>query len=150
MRTAGPSSPLHPPRQQFSLFGGIMRVYLSGPMSGYNNHNFEAFNEMAAWLRARGHEVVNPAEMGVIGDENGPYETHAEKLPMYLRRDLPAMLTCDGVVLLDGWGKSRGACAEVWVAKKCGLDFYVPTTASSYYRALMKVSAPECSGEPHE
>ena len=49
-----------------------VRVYLSGPMKGYPDSNFPAFHATAAALRARGLEVVNPAEIGVSTAENDP------------------------------------------------------------------------------
>lgn len=39
-----------------------MKVYLSGPMTGYPNFNFPAFNERAAEWRREGWDVFNPAE----------------------------------------------------------------------------------------
>lgn len=44
----------------------INRVYLAGPMTGIEDFNFPAFNDMAAKLRARGYVVENPAEHGVV------------------------------------------------------------------------------------
>ena len=41
-----------------------MKMYLSGPMTGMAENNFPAFHDAAAKLRAGGHEVVNPAELG--------------------------------------------------------------------------------------
>ena len=40
-----------------------MRVYISGPMSGLPELNFPAFHAAAASLRAKGLDVVNPAEI---------------------------------------------------------------------------------------
>lgn len=42
------------------------RLYLAGPMTGFEDFNFPAFNAMAAQLRARGYVVENPAEHGVV------------------------------------------------------------------------------------
>lgn len=44
----------------------INRVYLAGPMTGFEDFNVPAFNTMAAQLRARSFVVENPAEHGVV------------------------------------------------------------------------------------
>ncbi len=86
----------------------MTRVYVSGPMSGINGHNFPAFNAAAEQLRAAGYEVENPADKGVI--EGWEWED-------YLRYDLVKLLECDEVVALPGWEQSRGAQLEVHVAQ---------------------------------
>ena len=58
-----------------------LKVYLAGPMAGYKDHNFPAFNAKAAELRALGHEVFNPAEIEPeeykkIADEEKRAEFH--------------------------------------------------------------------------
>ena len=40
-----------------------MRIYIAGPMTGYAEMNFPAFNTAAARVRALGHEAVNPVEI---------------------------------------------------------------------------------------
>lgn len=40
-----------------------MRIYIAGPMRGYPNFNFPAFDEAAARGRALGHEIISPAEI---------------------------------------------------------------------------------------
>ncbi|SED31843.1 protein of unknown function [Pseudomonas frederiksbergensis] len=42
------------------------RVYLTGPMTGFEDFNFPAFNKMAADLCACGYVVENPAEHGIV------------------------------------------------------------------------------------
>lgn len=89
-----------------------MKIYISGPMSGYPELNFPAFNEAAAQLRALGHEVVNPAELG----------EHADWVwADYLRRDLKVLLDCDAVYALAGWRESKGASLECEVARRLGM-----------------------------
>ena len=85
-----------------------MKIYISGPMTGYPDLNRAAFNAKAAELRAQGHEVVNPAEMPEI-----PGGTWAD----YMRADLKVMLDCEAIYLLPGWRKSRGARVEHFVAR---------------------------------
>lgn len=89
-----------------------MRIYLSGPMSGLADHNFPAFNRAADDLRARGYDVVNPADNGA---EPGKPWTD------YLRQDLKALVDCDAVATLPGWTRSRGASLEVHVARELGM-----------------------------
>ena len=89
-----------------------MRWYLAGPMSNLPELNFPAFHAEAARLRAAGHHVVNPAE--VNPDHTMPW---AE----CLRRDIPELLTCDGIALLPGWEASRGAKLEHHIATALGM-----------------------------
>ena len=94
-------------------------IYISGPMTGMPDHNYPLFNLVAAELRMRGHEVINPAELDALEDVPGsmPWE-------WYLRRDLKAMLDCDTLVLLPEWRISRGAKLEVYVANKLKMNIY--------------------------
>lgn len=95
-----------------------MKIYVSGPMSGIENHNYPLFNCVSEELRARGFNVVNPAELDeLIEPGTKPWE-------WYLRRDLAAMLTCDSVALLPNWRMSRGARLEVTVAHSVKMDIY--------------------------
>jgi len=90
-----------------------MKLYLAGPMSGKADFNYPAFHAAAAELRAAGYEVVNPAEAG--DDTSLPWAHH-------MRRDIKALTDCDGVVMLFGWTKSRGAKLEVTIAAALAMD----------------------------
>lgn len=108
-----------------------MRVYLAGPMSGIPQFNIPAFDEMAAELRAHGHDVVSPAELD--DPETRAVQMRSEHglmsdLPpgdtwgMFLARDVK-LLADDGieaVVVLPGWSRSRGARLETFVASALG------------------------------
>lgn len=88
------------------------RVYLAGPMTGYEYFNFPAFNAEAARLRATGLDVVNPAEHGIVeGAEWGDY----------LRYDIAKLVTCEAIHFLPGWEASKGARLEHSVAKALGM-----------------------------
>jgi hypothetical protein len=91
---------------------GAVKLYVSGPMTGYADFNYPAFHEAAAFWRSQGHEVVSPAELNV--DTDGAWE-------QYLRNDLRALLDCDAITLLPGWEDSRGANLELHVAKTLGM-----------------------------
>ena len=107
-----------------------MKLYLIGPMTGYPNFNRPAFDQAACVLRARGHEVYNPA---ALDDDElvRECETAEERWRAYLARDLPIILTgnLDCLVALPGWKGSRGACLEVFTGGSMGLpvhEFAVP------------------------
>jgi Domain of unknown function (DUF4406) len=107
-----------------------MKLYLAGPMRGYADFNFPAFDEGAAKLRQLGHTVFNPAERDreVHGnDVNVSATGDLADVPQFsLRGALGADLAwicahADAVVVLPGWDKSLGVAAEVATARALGL-----------------------------
>ena len=110
-----------------------MKIYISGPMTGLPENNYPAFHEAARTLRAKGHKVVNPAEIHphgwlrrllhrvlrvlrlVRGKQLAP--TWAD----YMRADIRALLDCEAIALLPGWDQSRGARCEVSIAEDLGM-----------------------------
>jgi hypothetical protein len=89
------------------------RCYIAGPMTGYQDHNYPAFHKAAAEMRALGWEVINPAE-NHGGNQSLPRED-------YFRTDIPQLVTCDAILMLNGWRKSKGALLEFAVARACGI-----------------------------
>lgn len=103
-----------------------MRIYLGGPMRGIPEFNFPAFNAAASKLRADGHTVFNPAEKDIerhggvdisAGNATGCEETaakdHGFDLRIALGEDLAWICAqAEGIALLPGWEKSKGAKAE--------------------------------------
>lgn len=90
----------------------MKRIYLAGPMSGLENLNFPTFHAETARLRALGYDVVNPAEI------------NPDPLAQWrdcMRQDIKQLVDCDGIALLDGWEKSRGASLEHHIAQGLGL-----------------------------
>lgn len=87
-----------------------MRIYISGPCTGIPLMNYPAFNAEAARLRALGYHVENPAE-----NQQQP-DWHRS-----MRAAISQMLTCDKIALLPGWGRSKGALIEHWIAIALGI-----------------------------
>jgi hypothetical protein len=93
-----------------------MRLYVAGPMTGYDNYNFDKFNTVTRELAWMGHEVYNPAS-SFNGAQDLPYD-------LYLRHAVQMVTMVNGLVLLKGWEQSRGALTEVHVALSCNMPFY--------------------------
>lgn len=91
-------------------------VYISGPMTGLPNFNFDNFNRVAKYLRALGYEVINPAE-----NFNGKTDLPRDE---YMREDIKNVMDANTIVVLDGWTESKGAVTEVRIAREIGLDIY--------------------------
>ena len=87
----------------------VNTVYVAGPMTGYTDYNFPAFNKAADKLRAQRYTVFNPADHGVV--EGATWED-------YLRFDITKLIQCDSIYLLEGWENSKGAQLELLIAEK--------------------------------
>ena len=95
-----------------------MRLYICGGMRGYPLFNFPAFDDAERRLIGLGYEVFNPARADRDEDGFDPAKDKPRTLREYMKRDIPAILDCQGLALLDGWEKSEGARIEVEFAKK--------------------------------
>jgi len=93
-----------------------MRLYVSGPMTGLPEFNYPAFRAAAAALSRVGYDVLNPVD----AEEHNPTPGEPQAWDWYMRHALRMVLDADGVALLDGWEKSRGAALEVHIA--CALN----------------------------
>lgn len=92
----------------------MARIYISGPMSGYEDHNRDAFYEAERALNRLGaYYVVNPHTLhGGVEDKSRA---------SYMRADLAELDTCEYIYMLPGWECSRGARCEWMVAYELGL-----------------------------
>lgn len=111
-------------------------LYIAGPMTGIPQFNFPAFETAATALREAGYNITSPHEndtpevqqaawASADGQLDASGKIAGETWGDILARDVK--LVADGVsglVLLKGWGKSRGARLEAFVALLCGLPFY--------------------------
>lgn len=87
--------------------------YISGPMTGLPNFNYDAFAEAASTLRSLGFSVVSPTE----GFDHETEEERAGRTwGWYMAKAIAKMSLCNCIVLLPGWSKSRGARKELGLA----------------------------------
>ena len=96
------------------------KIYLSGPISGYDlEERKAAFLEARKILERKGYEVFNPMENGLPADAT----TH-----QHMRRDLSELtredMPYDAIYLMDRWNHSAGCMTELHVATAIGLQVY--------------------------
>ena len=88
-----------------------MLVYISGKIT--NNENYKNdFLEAERWLKRNNYTPINPAKVS----EELLNLTYAQ----FMAIDYKLIEICDAIFMLDGWQKSKGACAELSYAKSLG------------------------------
>lgn len=92
-----------------------MRVYLSGPMTGLPNDNFDEFNRVAEIWRQEGYRTYNPADRG---------RPAGWTWIDYLRDDLREISASDALAVLPGWESSHGAQLEVHIAERLEMPIF--------------------------
>lgn len=116
-----------------------MKLYLGGPMRGIPQFNFPAFFAAEEYLKGQGHEVFNPARRdnerhgtdisagNATGDEAQAAQ-HGFSLREALNDDTTWIsLYAEGIALLPGWERSKGAVAEHALARALNLEvLYLP------------------------
>lgn len=98
-----------------------MRLYLIGKMRGEPQWGFPAFDAAKEALVAQGFDVISPADL----DRAAGFDGNATAMPANflcdaMKRDLTALIDCDGVALLPRWEKSELGLVEVHLAIKLG------------------------------
>jgi len=112
--------------RDYDLKERVQRIYIAGPMTGHADLNFPAFHAAAAAYRKKGAFVINPAEINsaevqtAMSAKLTPEQYHAHWVRC-TKKDINALMTCDGIVMLPGWQKSRGAKLEHHIARNLGL-----------------------------
>lgn len=109
-----------------------MKVYLSGPMSGIDKFNAPAFAQAATVLRMQRYEVVSPVEQDAVdGIDTANLSGDVKDLSVtwgdLMARDVKIIAdgNFDGIVLLPGWEKSKGARLELALMILLGKEVYV-------------------------
>lgn len=90
----------------------MMKFYIAGRVSGLPRVDAETnFTRGERALEANGMDPVNPLKL--VGEKCSSLEA--------MRILIPAMLDCDGVLLLRDWTWSEGALIEEKLARYAGL-----------------------------
>jgi len=84
-------------------------VYISGPMSGKPNYNRERFWRMEHAVKIKGCRVLSPAH-------HNKEMTYSE----YMKLSIEMVFNCTTVIMLQGYGDSKGAMAEQALASSLG------------------------------
>ena len=98
------------------------RIFIAGPMRGYENYNFKKFDHIEELLKQLGFDVVNPARISRKFKEsevNSDIAVYNKMVDM--QQD--AERTCNTILLLDGWQWSEGVKLEVRTASELGMQF---------------------------
>ena len=107
-------------------------TYISGPMTGKRNLNYQAFAKCEKELLEMDFKPLNPHK---IHHSTGPNQTRED----YMLLDIQQMLEhCEDIVLLKGWEKSWGCKVEIVTAHACGLKIYHSGTLREFDYELIK------------
>ena len=91
-----------------------MKVYISGPISGIDRAVYlRNFAEAEKMLREKGYDVVNPTR---LAPSRWLWIYKMLGYRVTLLYDIWHLFKCDGIFMLDGWMRSRGARLELAVA----------------------------------
>lgn len=96
----------------------MTRLYISGPVTGIENNNVQAFWSAERDLDSAGYFARTPHQYvrAIAGHEEAMlYSIHTLTSPTL---GTPVF---DGLALLDGWEQSNGARLEKAVADACGI-----------------------------
>lgn len=88
-----------------------MLVYISGKITGKENYK-DNFLKAEQWLMLNDYKVLNPSRLIDIF----PSLDYTQLMAI----DYKLIDMCDAIFMLDGWQKSKGACAELSYAKSLG------------------------------
>lgn len=109
------------------------KIYISLPITGYSLKEQQSYAVgVQWWLEKQGFQAVNPFENGIPADAST--EAH-------YKADLHLLTDCDGILLLEGWRKSKGCRLEHKVALACGLN--IATTDMRVSTQLAKLKGEE-------
>jgi hypothetical protein len=97
-------------------------AYVAGPMRGYADFNFAAFDAARDGLLSRGYDVISPADIDrAAGDQNSDNQTLFALRDFFALFFIRTAIASPFIALLPGWESSTGAVAEFFIARWLGL-----------------------------
>lgn len=103
-----------------------MKVYLAGPMQGYENFNKKNFDKYEEILKSSGYEVFNPSETDLSKSYQSGEVEGQEFVNQCLNIDLNYICkNAEAIALMPGWENSKGAKAEYFTALACNLKIII-------------------------
>jgi len=105
----------------------MKKCYLAGPMRGYPDYNFPAFDAAKKDVETLGFHPVSPADLDRLHEGWGAvppaeWTPTTENASEMIWRDLRALHGCDAIYLLRGWKRSTGARVEESFARFLELE----------------------------
>lgn len=100
------------------------RLYVSGPVTGIKDDNYEAFDDASFYFRRARYEATIPHDFVL------PYMSHEVAMAACIHQLTSRVWDADsngpknlydGLALLPGWEQSEGAKLEKAVAGACGI-----------------------------
>lgn len=128
----------------------IIKIYLSGKITGVPENNLPKFRAAADYVRfahrpvfdyLSGMTTVRDFDCQVIVPHDLNHDHHDKSWKSYMKECLPALCRCDVMYLLDDWKKSRGALVEVFVAKVLGIPMIEVDTLDHFDISWTKLLA---------
>ena len=93
------------------------KVYISGPISGYDiDERKKVFHNAEKLILSKGYTPVNPLKNGL--SKKDIYEDQ-------MKVDIKKLIDCDYIYLLPKWYQSKGATLEFDIADSCGIEILI-------------------------
>tara|TARA_Y100000401_G_scaffold116613_1_gene122824 strand:+ start:99 stop:461 length:363 start_codon:yes stop_codon:yes gene_type:complete len=109
------------PRNEYNK----VKIYIAGPMRGYENLNHEAFDLAERSLsKSVIFDPVNPAKMDRAFGLDSSVDMTKEELKDALKRDVDVIFESDAMYMLRGWERSEGAKMEHSLAVALGMSIH--------------------------
>lgn len=133
-------------------------IYIAGPMRGIKHFNFPAFDAAKERLLLEHYhaEIISPADLDrEIGFDETAFPADYDWIDLKkigfsiadaVDRDVAAIKRCTAIYMLNGWEKSKGACAEKALAEWLGIEVMYEPTLSDGYR-FVRVGEPMETGD---
>ena len=121
------------------------KVFIAGPMRGYEKYNFPKFDMIEKILKDNGVECVNPGRISrkfKEKDVNSDINVYNEMV----RLQQEAEKTCNAILLLDGWQWSKGAQLEVKTAAELGMQFLLESDLPCEWFAIKPIDEGDGNG----